>query len=162
MGQGWTKLEVVNKALKDAGIIAEGEDGTAEELFEGMVTLDSMLGQWDMDGIHLGCPIPPRPEVGNLSDDTGLTTSMVEPVFMNLAIRLAAVLGRQLLPTYVALANQGYDRLRSRKIKPSSYDTPSGIPAGMGNRKTGRRFLRSVVEEDEEISDGTGAVLEIK
>lgn len=159
---GWTKQEVVTKALRDAGILDANEDGTAEELLDGMITLDAMVGQWDSDGIHTGYPIPPRPEVGNLSDNTGLTTSTAEPYYMNLAIRLAAPLGRQLLPAYVALANQGYDRLKSKNVKPSSYDMPSGTPAGMGNRRTGRRFLRSNAEEEEQISNGTGSVLEIK
>lgn len=158
---GWTKLEIVNKALKDAGIIGEGEDGTDEELFDGMVSLDAMMGQWDMAGIHLGYPIPPRPEIGNLSDDSHLTTSVVEPVFMNLAIRLVAPLGRQLLPEYKAMANQGYERLRSKKVKPGTYRMPGGIPAGMGNRGAGRQFLRRDEDEDE-ISDGAGSILEIK
>lgn len=158
---GWTKLEIVNKALKDANIVGEGEDGTDEELFDGMVTLDAMMGQWDTDGIHLGYPIPPRPEVGNLSDDSHLTTSQIEPVVANLAVRLAAVLGRQLLPEYKAMATQGYDRLRNKKIKPGTYRMPNGIPAGMGNRRTGRQFLRKDENEDE-ISDGTGSTLEIK
>jgi hypothetical protein len=158
---GWTKLEIVTKALKDAGIIGEGEDGTDEELFDGMVSLDAMMGQWDMAGIHTDYPIPPRPEVGNLEDDSHLTTSMIEPVVANLAIRLAAVLGRQLLPAYTAMANQGYDRLRNKKKKPGRYRMPSGIPAGMGNRGTGRQFLRKDEDEDE-ISDGTGSTLEIK
>lgn len=158
---GWTKQEIVTKALKDANIIGEGEDGTDEELFDGMVTLDAMMGQWDMAGIHSGYPIPPRPEVGNLSDDSRLTTSEIEPVFMNLAVRLAAILGRQLLPEYRAMANQGYDRLRNKKKKPGTYKMPGGIPAGMGNRRTGRQFLRQE-EDSDEISDGTGSKLEIK
>lgn len=157
---GWTKLEIVAKALKDAGIVAEGEDGTDEELFDGMVTLDAMMGQFDMAGIHTGYPIPSRPEVGNLSDDSQLTTSMIEAVVMNLAIRLAATLGRQLLPEYKALANQAYDRLKNRKVKPGTYKMPNGIPAGMGNKATGRQFLQA--DEDDEISDGTGSTLEIK
>lgn len=156
---GWTKQEIVNKALKDAGIVGEGEDGTDEELFDGMVSLDAMMGQWDTDGIHLGYPLPPRPEVGNLSDDTGLTTASIEAVVANLAVRLAAVLGRQLLPEYKAIATQGYDRLRRGKIKPGTYKMPGGVPAGMGNRGMGRTFLP---KDDDEISDGTGSVLEIK
>lgn len=156
---GWTKLEIVTKALKDAGIIDQEEDGTDQEQFDAMVTLDAMMGQWDMAGIHSGYPIPSRPEIGNLADDSNLTTSMIEPVYMNLAIRLAAPMGRQLLPEYKAMATQGYDRLRNKKVKPGTYRMPSGIPAGMGNRGTGRRFLPP---DDEEISDGTGSTLEIK
>jgi hypothetical protein len=156
---GWTKQEVVVKAFSQAGIAQDENDITPEELFDGMTSLDAMMAKLDEDGIHLRYPIPSNPTQGNLSDDSRIPTYALEAIYMNLAIRLAAPLGRQLLPKFLQMAADGLARLSALKTKPSSYKTPSGTPAGMGNRRTGRRFLQ---EDDDTIGDGTGSELEIK
>lgn len=159
---GWTKQQVVVKAFSEAGIAADESGITPQELFNGMTSLDAMMAQWDSAGIHLRYPIPSNPTEGNLSDDSRLPVYALEAVYMGLAIRLAAPLGRQLLPKFLGMAQAAYSRLSAIKTKPSPYKKSGGTPAGMGNRRGGWRGRRFLDPDDDTISDGTGSELEIK
>ncbi len=60
----------------------------------GRKILDSMMADWNDDGIRLGWPIPSKASDGDLDQDTGVKDGANLPIWANLALLLAAKLGR--------------------------------------------------------------------
>lgn len=138
----WTKEDLVNKAYAELALAGYVYDLDPEEMQNAGSSLDSMMALWNGLGINLGYPISSDPKV-DLDVDCDLPDMAREPVYMNLAIRLAAGKGKQLMPSTLNIAKQGYDALSIRAAIPSEVQMPGAMPLGSGNkpwRMQNRRF----------------------
>lgn len=84
--------DIINGALRLIGVIAAGEGGSPEELADGFISLQEMLGEWQTDGLMIYAT---RKDLLNLSNGTQTYTVGVGGTFnipRPVAIKSAAII----------------------------------------------------------------------
>ena len=125
-----------------------------------MRRLDSMMATWNGRGIRLGYPIPSTPEGGDLDDETDVPDNSNEAIYLNLALRLAPIVGKQVSMETKAAAKSAYGEVLNHATKPNEMQFPTTMPAGAGNKPWRREddpFLRPsedgvILPPDEEVT----------
>ena len=139
---GWKKLDLVNAAFGELSLGDDsGFDLTPEERAKALIRLDSMLATWAAKGVRVGYAFSSK---SSLNQDSGLSDSVVETVYMNLARRLAPGFGKTLSAETLKNARDGYDTLLWASAHPIEQQLPHTMPRGIGNkpwRTTNRAFL---------------------
>lgn len=142
-----TKRLICEQAFAELAVAGYVFDLTPEEMQTALTRLDFMLARWEGPGVSLGLGYAlPDPLIGSdLDDESGLPDFAVEPVYLNLAVRLAAVFGKQLTPDTKTGAKTGYDALVTRAATPIEQQMPSTLPRGAGNKpwRNGRPFMQA-------------------
>lgn len=129
----WTKRELITEALGELGLGA-AFDITPEEYDSALRRLDTMLAVWDAKGIRLGYPLPATPDASDLDQDSNLPDAALEPVYINLALRLAPGYGKTVSIDSRRNASDGYDRLQIDAAQPLPPQQPNTMPRGAGNK----------------------------
>ena len=114
----WTKREIITQAFAEIGLASYVYNLTAEELQDAMRRLDTMMAIWTTRNIIFD-PVYPQPAsygAGDLDDDTNATDAALEPMYLNLAIRLAPSFGKQPSPDTRAEAKSGYTTLLGQYV----------------------------------------------
>jgi hypothetical protein len=150
----WTKQQIVEEAFGELALHGFVVDLDPDTLQSGLRRLDTMMAMWDGKGIRLGYPLPSSPDDSNLDDDSNLPDMAVEPVYLNLAVRLSAGYGKQVSPTTSATAKEGYDMLMARAAMPPEVNFPRSMPAGAGNLPWRRNYNPFLIPPDEPINAG--------
>lgn len=129
----WTKAQLINEAFTELGLGSDF-DITSEETQSALRRLDTMMGVWDAKGIRLGYPLPASPDDSDAAQDSGLPDTALEPVYLNLALRLAPSFGKTVSVETRRNASAGYDRLLIAAAQPLPPQQPSTMPRGAGNK----------------------------
>lgn len=154
---GYTKRQFVLAAFEEIGLAAYTFDLQPDQLESARRRLDAMIAYWNGKGIRLGYPIPSSPQDGSIDEETFVPDSAYEAIICNLGIRLAPSYGKQVMPSTMATAKQGYDTLLQRATFPLEQQMPSTMPAGAGNkpwRVYDNPFLRPPVNPVQVGPDG--------
>lgn len=130
----WTKRQIVMEAYGELALAGYEFDITPEEVQTGQRRLDTMMATWEGLGIQVGYAFPASPEDSDPDTPSGLPDKAVETVYLNLAIRLAAGVGKALSPDTKRNAQTGYAVLLSEAAKPRQQQLPSTLPRGAGNK----------------------------
>lgn len=138
---GWTKRQLILQAFEAIGLASHTFDLSAEQEQSALRQLDSMMATWNGRGLRLGYPIPSTAGGSRLAEDSEVPDRANEAIYLNLAIRLASGVGRQVSIELKESAKQAYDALLSRSAMPSEMQLPSGVPAGAGHKNSERPFL---------------------
>lgn len=157
---GWTKQQLVAKAFGVTGL-AEA-NLAAEDLLEGLSSLDAMVTSWETRGIRLGYLASSDPNEGDLAQESGVPTWAIRAVYLNLGIELAAVSGREVSPDTRSLAQQAFDGVRIRCCRPPTMKLGPTVPAGGGNRPWYGQNSDFIVEDDGEIDVESDSQLEFE
>lgn len=145
---GWTKRQFIEQALDEIGIAPFTYELTSEQLSSALRRLDTMMAQWNSQGLRLGYPLPASPGNSSLDEASGVPDSANEAIILNLAVRLSASYGKQLMPQTQIAAKKAYDTLCALFAGPIEMSLPA-MPAGAGNkpwRDYGNPFLPAPVE----------------
>lgn len=154
---GYTKRQFVLAAFEEIGLAAYTFDLQPDQLESARRRLDAMIADWNGKGIRLGYPIPSSPQDGSIDEETFVPDSAYEAIICNLGIRLAPSYGKQVMPSTMATAKQGYDTLLQCATFPLEQQMPSTMPAGAGNkpwRVYDNPFLRPPVNPVQVGPDG--------
>lgn len=130
----WTKRQIVEEAYGELAIAGHVFDISPEEQEAALRRLDLMMAVWDARGIRLGYPLASSPDDSDLDQDSGLPDSAIEPVYMNLAKRLAAGKGKALTQGTLQAAKDGFDLLLRVAAYPQQQQLPNTLPRGAGSR----------------------------
>lgn len=133
----WSKLQIVSEAFSELALQGYAFDITPDEQQTALRRLDTMLATWAAKGARLGYAFPTDPTDSDLDAASGLPDYAVETVYLNLAIRLAAGLGKQLSPDTRRIARDGYDVLLWAAAQPIPQQLPHTMPRGAGNKPYG-------------------------
>ncbi len=79
-----TALDIITRSLRLIYAIEAGETATAEDMVDGLASLNEMVNGWENAGIHIGWQ-----DVG-ASDELLVHDKFLEGIRYNLAVRLAA------------------------------------------------------------------------
>lgn len=147
---GWTKRDVINQAFQTVGLASYSFDLSAEELQSALRSLDAMMAVWDAKGARLGYALPSSPGSSDLDTQTGVPDWAVEAMYMSLGPRLAAGLGKAVMPEIKIAAKQAYNVVlaRTAELIPMQLDRMQ-VPAGAGNHWQRGPYLQPIpVEAD--------------
>ena len=130
---GWTKLQIIDQAFSELARAGYVFDLGAEVREDALRQLDTMMATWGAVGISIGYLLPTSPDDSNIDDDAGIPLADVEPVYLNLAVKMAAGRGKALTPQTLAAAQSGYNALLGAAVTPVGQS--SGMPLiGAGNK----------------------------
>lgn len=159
----WTKREIVTNAFEEVGLASYAFDLQPEQLQAGLRRLDNMMATWNSRGLRIGYPLVNSPASSSLDDDTNVTDEAIEAIALNLAVRIAPMLGKTVSPDTKASARSAYMALLSRRSTvPEMLNDANAIPAGAGNkywRITGDPFL---IQEERGLTTGQDAELDLE
>lgn len=126
-----TKNDIINLAFEELGFAGYVFDLSAEQQQSALSRLDMMMAQWSTKGIRVGY---------NGGDDTspatplGVTDLAHGAMYLNLAVLLGPMLGKQVSPETKIAAKQAYDALLSRAAMPMPIQLQQ-LPAGAGHKR---------------------------
>lgn len=141
---GWSKQNLIDKAYEQIGLASYVFDISPEMYQSALMSLDSMMALWSIQGIRLGYPLPTKPENSNLADDSSLPDWANQAVFMKLGILLASERNKPVTPQLLSNADIAWNAMLVQLAKDNVMEFPPGTLAGAGNRRwgsTGRAFL---------------------
>jgi P22 tail accessory factor len=151
---GWTKRQLIEQAFAEIGLANYIYDLSPEMIQKVAYRLDSMMGTWYAKGINIGYPLPATPDATDFDGESFVPAYAIEAVYLNLALRIAPGFGKQVLPSFTALAKEALDSLELRATEqPQQRQFPTGYPMGSGN-KTESPFYEGSVEILDSGPDG--------
>ena len=148
----WTKRQFINQAFSEIGLGAYAFDLEPEQLQSALRQLDGMMAQWYGKGIRIGYPLPESPDTSDLDTNTGVSDVANEPIYTNLATRLAPGFGKAVMAETKDSARRGYRALSAAFAqRPQMQPNPYVTPAGAGHRTyhgTNNPFLPAPTNPD--------------
>lgn len=110
-----TALDVIRRAMRLIGAIAEGEVPTAEQAADGLTSLQAMLGEWEGRGVRLGAVVDTEFAT---ADTIPVPVSHLNALAFNLAVTLAPEYGRgDALQAVLPQAERAFNALRAQYVK---------------------------------------------
>ena len=131
---GYTKRQFITGAFEEIGLADYVFDLQPEQLQSAVRRLDSMMMEWNAQGIRLGYPIASSPQDSDLDTETNAPDSAWEAIITNLAIRIAPGYGKAVSPDTKVSAKGAYNILLQRATYPLEQQLPSTMPIGQGNK----------------------------
>jgi len=131
---GYTKRQFITGAFEEIGLADYVFDLQPEQLQSALRRLDSMMMEWNAQGIRLGYPIASSPQDSDLDTETNTPDSAWEAVITNLAIRIAPGYGKTVSPDTKVSAKGAYNILLQRATYPLEQQLPGTMPIGQGNK----------------------------
>ena len=153
----WTKAQLVSSALGELTLGGEF-DITPEEQQDAVRRLDAMLAMWESKGIRLGYSLPASPDDSDAETQAGIPDTSAEAVYLNLAVRLAPMFGKQLSQDTRAAARQAYEPLLIRAAQPPQQDYRPSLPAGAGGKPWQRYPFLPAPNTDPLRNDASGGI----
>lgn len=154
---GWTKEQFVLAAFEEIGKADYAFDLQPEQLLAGLRRLDSMMAEWNGDGIRLGYPLPSSPSDSNYSADTNVPDKANTAIYANLAIRVAPIIGKTVSAETKMTARNAYRVLLNAATMPNEQQFPGTMPAGAGTKQPTQPFLDG---PDDHIDAGDDSILD--
>lgn len=122
-----TVTEVITGALQLLEIKVSESAIEAPEAEDGLVALNDMMNEWNVDGINVGYET-----LDNIDDQLHVSLGSIGAIKANLAVYIAAEYGRTVSTTLDKRANRSKKSLRAT-IKINSSEFPDTLPIGSGN-----------------------------
>ena len=119
----WTKLQLITEAYAELAMQGYVFDLTPEDLQAALRRMDTMMAVWEGRGVQLGYDFPPSPDESDINGESGLPDTAVEPVYLNLAVRLGPGLGKAVSIDTRRIAAEGFDALLRYAAQPTATQT---------------------------------------
>lgn len=130
----WSKRELIAEAFGELAIAGYAFDLTPEETQAALRRMDGMVAAWDARGVRIGYALPAGPSLSDIDQDSGIPDTAAEAVYLNLAIRLAAIFGKALSIETKTAARNAYDVLLRAAAMPGQQQMPNTLARGAGNK----------------------------
>ena len=144
----WTKRQFIKAALEEIGLADYIYDMEPEQLQNALRKLEAMLGMWDSKGIQIGFPISANPETADLDTETNAPDAANEPIYTNLALRIAGGFGKVPSQELKDRAKYSYKELLNFKARPKEMQFPNTLIRGAGNKPWRDTYSPFVDEPD--------------
>lgn len=137
------KGELVNSALRRAGILGFNSTPNPSYTESGLEVLEDMLAEWDSKNVCVGYFFEENPDPNT---ESGIVKAYQSAVKTNLAVRLLPEFGREVSQALYGQAQQSYSSLSSAVAVVRKTQYPRNMPTGSGNRLLNRfqKFSRPV------------------
>lgn len=109
-----TALDVIRRAMRLIGALAEGEVPTAEQAADGLVSLQAMLGEWETRGVRLGSVVD---ATYSTADTIPVAVTHLNALAFNLAVVIAPEYGAaDRLQVVLPQAERSFDALQAQYL----------------------------------------------
>ena len=109
-----TALDVIRRAMRLIGALAEGEVPTAEQAADGLVSLQAMLGEWETRGVRLGSVVD---ATYSTATDIPVAVTHLNALALNLAVLIAPEYGAaDRLQAVIPQAERAFDALQAQYL----------------------------------------------
>lgn len=102
-----TALQLIERALRDLKVYANGETVSTADRDECLQVLNDMMAEWEITGIDLAHTSLAY------TDTVDVPANHLNAIRRNLAVRIAPMFGAELTPVDVQLAQAGEQALRA-------------------------------------------------
>lgn len=116
-----TATAVVSTALRKAGILAAGQTASAEELDDGLETLNDMMNAWSLDGIDIGWS-----DVA-LADTLPVPDEYLRCIKYSLAVELCSEYGKQAPQEISIIAGKSKSDIRKSLVSIPAPEFDAGV-----------------------------------
>ena len=152
-----TKRQIIAKAYTSAGLASYAFDLSAEEVASALMSLDAMMAQWNVRGARIGYTMGGDPDTDATVPDWAL-----EAMWLNLGIRLAGEIGKQMMPETKSAAKQAYTSLLGMVAAPPDRQLDRMlVPSGAGNRPSYDRNSILLPQPIPDLSTGQDGDLDL-
>jgi hypothetical protein len=146
----WLKRDIIEAALEEIGFGPNSYDIRAEDYATGLNRLNTLMAQWQGDGVGLGYPASNSADGDDLDADSNLPPDAVNGVIAGLAVALAPGFGKQVSKDTKVAARKGEQLIRRKTATiPSRKADLTTYPAGAGHK---RRFDPQLHRPDTEVT----------
>ena len=147
--------------FKDIGLGSQF-DIAPDELKDALEILDSMMAEWNVQGIRVGYPIGTI-DTSSLDTKVGVPDSAIGAIRTNLAILLAPSYGKIPAREIKVAAKKGYGTLQMRALSQNmpNKQYPSTLPIGSGNRRYNNRNQNFFPTPTDDVDVGPDSILEL-
>jgi len=122
-----TVTEIVSGALRLLEVKTSESAITPDEVADGLVALNDMMNEWNVDGINIGYET-----LADADDELFVTLGSIGAIKAGLAVYIAPEYGRVVTPELALRAKRSKRSLRaSIPLNQSAY--PDTLPVGSGN-----------------------------
>jgi len=157
----WTKQQLITAAFEEIGM-GSAFNIQAEELESVLKRLDSMMAEWNVEGIRVGYPIA-TVGTSSLTTDTNVPDSATEAIITNLAMRIGPSFGKVIPRETKVTAKKAYGTLQMRALTqdPQSKQFPNTLPIGAGNKRYKNRNQNFMPTPTDPVDVGPDSILEL-
>lgn len=155
-----TKSDIIRQALSKLGITGYDYDIDPEEVTTALIELETMMAEWDGQGIRVSYALADSPEEAKGEDNAGIFDWSRHGIVANLAVRIASNYGKEVSQSLALTATQALNRILTANPVLPHVQYPNRMPRGSGNTlRRGRidRFYKPVdfidVENGGELED---------
>ena len=128
-----TALDIVSRAMRLIGALAEGEVSSAAQAADGITALQAMLGEWETRGVRLGDAVD---ATYSTSTTIPVPVTHLNALALNLAVLIAPEYGRaDALQAIIPQAERSFDALVAQyhKVPRVALDPALVVQSGLIN-----------------------------
>jgi hypothetical protein len=142
-----TRQEYINAALGEIGIATYNFDLGPEQQQACKLRLNTLMAQWNAQGIRLAYNMPSTPDGGDLDDETGTPDTAWQAIVSNLSLAIAPMFGKTPNNETLKMAKRSFNTIASISAQPQEVQLRT-LPSGSGNKpwRYGQPFLDPPVE----------------
>lgn len=129
----YTIRQFVTSAFEEIGLAAYVFDMGPEQLASAAKRWNSMLAEWNAKGVRLGATLYSNPDDIDLDTDSNVPDNANEAIITNLAIRIAPMYGKQVMPSTMQTAKRAFDAMLLDFCQPIEMQLTE-MPSGAGNK----------------------------
>lgn len=112
-----TALDVIRRAMRLIGALAEGEVPTAEQASDALASFQAMLGDWEARGVRLGAVVD---TTFGTADTIPVPPTHLQALAFNLAVVIAPEYGKaDALQAVLPQAERAFDALVAQYCRPA-------------------------------------------
>lgn len=129
----WTKRQIIDAAFEEIGYANYTFEIQPEQYQSALNRLDAMVSTWKNRGLVLDYALPAA-HGGSDLDDASDIDNHVEAVYLNLALRIAPIVGKVPSQETKAQAQSAFRELQSLSTALTEWSYPANLPVGQGNK----------------------------
>jgi len=153
------KSDLIRQSLAKLAITGYDYDIDPEEVDTALIELETMMTEWDGQGIRVSFTLAVSPEEALASQPAGSYDWARNAIVCNLAVRLAPNYGKQVPPELALNAAQSMSRILTATPVLPEVQYTARMPRGSGNTLRGRQLSR-FYRPDEYITVENGGELD--
>jgi len=152
----WTKRQLITQAYEEIGLADYVFDLSPEQFQSACRRMDAMVATWDSAGVRINFPMSDSPDTTNIDVDTGVPGYCIEAIYMNLAVRLGASIGKNISPDTRSGARSAYLAMIDAIVAvPNELQYPSTMPRGQGKKPWRTNNSPYFIPEESPLESGT-------
>jgi hypothetical protein len=122
-------------ALNQIGFADYVFDSNPQQIASIAAQLNSMMANWNGQGIVLGYPIMSDPSLIDINQDCNLPVFAIEPTYLMLCKRISPSFGKTCAPELNANIYQSFNAMISHLSVIGTKQWPNTLPSGAGNKR---------------------------